>query len=107
MFDAFICYCNNDFDFVYEMIKQLEQTDHRLKLCVFDRDVLPGTCVWTITSELIEKRQVALLHRLGSAFIAFLMLLCVVLLSAVVCFKQSFSFCNLTIGSKGAEGWWL
>ncbi|KAM4533777.1 myeloid differentiation primary response protein MyD88 [Odontesthes bonariensis] len=56
MFDAFICYCMSDFEFVHEMIRELEQTDHRLKLCVFDRDVLPGACVWTITSELIEKR---------------------------------------------------
>lgn len=38
------------------MIQQLEQTDYKLKLCVFDRDVLPGSCVWSITSELIEKR---------------------------------------------------
>ncbi len=59
-FDAFICYCQSDFQFVHEMIKQLEQTERNLKLCVFDRDVLPGTCVWTITSELIEKRQVGL-----------------------------------------------
>lgn len=56
-FDAFICYCQSDFQFVHEMIRQLEQTDYNLKLCVFDRDVLPGTCVWTITSELIERRQ--------------------------------------------------
>ncbi|KAJ8418786.1 hypothetical protein AAFF_G00002850 [Aldrovandia affinis] len=56
MFDAFICYCQSDITFVHEMIRQLEQTDYKLKLCVFDRDVLPGTCVWTITSELIEKR---------------------------------------------------
>ncbi|XP_035981048.1 myeloid differentiation primary response protein MyD88 [Fundulus heteroclitus] len=56
MFDAFICYCHNDFEFVHEMIRELEQTDYKLKLCVFDRDVLPGSCVWTITSELIEKR---------------------------------------------------
>ncbi|KAG7488657.1 hypothetical protein MATL_G00037230 [Megalops atlanticus] len=56
LFDAFICYCQSDIEFVHEMIRQLEQTDYKLKLCVFDRDVLPGTCVWTITSELIEKR---------------------------------------------------
>ncbi|GAA6087331.1 myeloid differentiation primary response protein MyD88, partial [Tachysurus ichikawai] len=56
MFDAFICYCQSDFQFVHEMIRQLEQTEYNLKLCVFDRDVLPGTCVWTITSELIELR---------------------------------------------------
>nr|AGF25258.1 myeloid differentiation response protein 88 [Andrias davidianus] len=56
LFDAFICYCQNDIGFVQEMIRQLEQTDFKLKLCVFDRDVLPGTCVWSITSELIEKR---------------------------------------------------
>ncbi|XP_005994282.1 myeloid differentiation primary response protein MyD88 isoform X1 [Latimeria chalumnae] len=55
-FDAFICYCQADIAFVHEMIKQLEQTASKLKLCVFDRDVLPGTCVWTITTELIEKR---------------------------------------------------
>ncbi|XP_070247703.1 myeloid differentiation primary response protein MyD88 isoform X2 [Myotis yumanensis] len=55
-FDAFICYCSNDIQFVHEMIQQLEQTNYRLKLCVSDRDVLPGTCVWSIASELIEKR---------------------------------------------------
>lgn len=55
-FDAFICYCQSDFHFVHEMIRELEQTEYKLKLCVFDRDVLPGSCVWTITSELIEKR---------------------------------------------------
>ncbi|CAL8324813.1 unnamed protein product [Boreogadus saida] len=56
MFDAFICYCQSDFQFVHEMIEQLEKTDYNLKLCVFDRDVLPGSCVWSITAELIEKR---------------------------------------------------
>ncbi|XP_051879369.1 myeloid differentiation primary response protein MyD88 isoform X2 [Pristis pectinata] len=55
-FDAFICYCQADIEFVHEMIKQLEQTEYKLKLCVFDRDVLPGSCIWTISSELIEKR---------------------------------------------------
>lgn len=58
-FDAFICYCPSDIEFVQEMIRQLEQTDYRLKLCVSDRDVLPGTCVWSIASELIEKRLVS------------------------------------------------
>nr|QIJ55653.1 myeloid differentiation factor 88 [Nibea albiflora]WDE18869.1 MyD88 [Nibea albiflora] len=56
IFDAFICYCQSDMEFVHEMIRQLEQTEYKLKLCVFDRDVLPGSCVWTITSELIERR---------------------------------------------------
>lgn len=56
LFDAFICYCPSDIQFVQEMIQQLEQTNYRLKLCVSDRDVLPGTCVWSIASELIEKR---------------------------------------------------
>ncbi|XP_075994249.1 myeloid differentiation primary response protein MyD88 [Genypterus blacodes] len=56
MFDAFISYCQSDIEFVHEMIQKLEQTDHNLKLCVFDRDVLPGSCVCSITSELIEKR---------------------------------------------------
>nr|XP_009941407.1 PREDICTED: myeloid differentiation primary response protein MyD88 [Opisthocomus hoazin] len=56
MFDAFICYCQKDLQFVQEMIRELEQTEFKLKLCVFDRDVLPGTCVWSITGELIERR---------------------------------------------------
>ncbi|NP_001089255.1 myeloid differentiation primary response protein MyD88-B [Xenopus laevis] len=55
-FDAFICCCAQDILFVQEMISRLEQTDYKLKLCVFDRDVLPGTCLWSITSELIENR---------------------------------------------------
>lgn len=56
IFDAFICYCQKDLQFVQEMIKELEQTEFKLKLCVFDRDVLPGTCVWSISGELIERR---------------------------------------------------
>ncbi|NXI57623.1 MYD88 protein, partial [Chloroceryle aenea] len=56
MFDAFICYCQKDLQFVHKMIVELEQTEFKLKLCVFDRDVLPGTCVWSISGELIEKR---------------------------------------------------
>ncbi|KAM4689808.1 myeloid differentiation primary response protein MyD88-A-like [Discoglossus pictus] len=56
LFDAFICYCPRDIEFVQEMIRQLEQKSYSLKLCVFDRDVLPGSCLWSITSELIEKR---------------------------------------------------
>lgn len=56
LFDAFICYCQSDLQFVLEMIQQLEQTEYKLKLCVFDRNVLPGSCVWSITSELIEER---------------------------------------------------
>ncbi|XP_075775848.1 myeloid differentiation primary response protein MyD88 isoform X1 [Pelodiscus sinensis] len=56
LFDAFICYCQKDIQFVQEMIRELEQTEFKLKLCVFDRDVLPGSCVWSITSQLIEKR---------------------------------------------------
>ncbi|XP_019363480.1 PREDICTED: myeloid differentiation primary response protein MyD88, partial [Gavialis gangeticus] len=56
LFDAFICYCQKDIEFVQEMITELEQTEFKLKLCVFDRDVLPGACVWSIASELIEKR---------------------------------------------------
>ncbi|KAM9827759.1 myeloid differentiation primary response protein MyD88 [Neosynchiropus ocellatus] len=56
MFDAFICYCESDIQFVHEMIRELEQTEYKLKLCVFDRNVLPGSCVWTITGELIERR---------------------------------------------------
>ncbi|KAG8443526.1 hypothetical protein GDO86_012071 [Hymenochirus boettgeri] len=55
-FDAFICYCAQDISFVQEMISRLEQTQYKLRLCVFDRDVLPGTCLWSITSELIENR---------------------------------------------------
>ncbi|NWI81060.1 MYD88 protein, partial [Dryoscopus gambensis] len=56
IFDAFICYCQKDLQFVQEMIRELEQTEFKLKLCVFDRDVLPGTCVWSISGELIERR---------------------------------------------------
>ncbi|NXW52099.1 MYD88 protein, partial [Nyctiprogne leucopyga] len=56
IFDAFICYCQKDLHFVQEMIRELEQTEFKLKLCVFDRDVLPGSCVWSISGELIERR---------------------------------------------------
>ncbi|XP_032831211.1 myeloid differentiation primary response protein MyD88 [Petromyzon marinus] len=55
-FDAFVCYCYADIDFVKEMIQNLERSSYSLKLCVMDRDVLPGQCVYTISSELIENR---------------------------------------------------
>uniref|UniRef100_A0A8D2QHD2 MYD88 innate immune signal transduction adaptor n=1 Tax=Zonotrichia albicollis TaxID=44394 RepID=A0A8D2QHD2_ZONAL len=38
------------------MIRELEQAEFKLKLCVFDRDVLPGACVYSISGELIERR---------------------------------------------------
>uniref|UniRef100_A0A8C4QWF3 Myeloid differentiation primary response protein MyD88 n=1 Tax=Eptatretus burgeri TaxID=7764 RepID=A0A8C4QWF3_EPTBU len=55
-FDAFLCYCEADISFVKELIQRLEGNKSKLRLCVFDRDVLPGQCLFSIASELIEHR---------------------------------------------------
>nr|ABQ32299.1 Myd88 [Branchiostoma belcheri] len=58
LFDAYVCYCKEDRDFVIQMVKRLESSEfgRRLKLCIDDRDLLPGTAYLTVTAELIENR---------------------------------------------------
>ncbi|XP_019623569.1 PREDICTED: myeloid differentiation primary response protein MyD88-like [Branchiostoma belcheri] len=58
LFDAYVCYCKEDRDFVIQMVEKLESSEfgRRLKLCIDDRDLLPGTAYLTVTAELIENR---------------------------------------------------
>ncbi|KPJ08072.1 Toll-like receptor 13 [Papilio machaon] len=44
-FDAFVSYCNDDREFVAEMINQLETTPPYLKLCVYERDFEIGSFI--------------------------------------------------------------
>ncbi|CAI9724509.1 myeloid differentiation primary response 88-like isoform X1 [Octopus vulgaris] len=63
-YDAFVCYAKNDLWFVQQMITKLESPPHNLKLCIVDRDVIPGSSKHTINAKLIEdrcKRIVAIL----------------------------------------------
>ncbi|CAH0680308.1 unnamed protein product [Chilo suppressalis] len=44
-FDAFVSYCNEDREFVTEMLSQLETTPYNLKLCVYERDFEIGSFI--------------------------------------------------------------
>ncbi|XP_013148041.1 PREDICTED: toll-like receptor 2 [Papilio polytes] len=44
-FDAFVSYCNDDREFVAEMISQLETTPPYLKLCIYERDFEIGSFI--------------------------------------------------------------
>nr|UCK81535.1 myeloid differentiation primary response protein MyD88 [Arenicola marina] len=54
-FDAFVCYTHDDILFVKEMTKMLEDR-HGLRLCIPERNVVPGCSHYTTISYLIEKR---------------------------------------------------
>ncbi|XP_035444113.2 toll-like receptor 3 [Spodoptera frugiperda] len=44
-YDAFVSYCNEDREFVHEMISQLESKPPFLKLCVYERDFEIGSFI--------------------------------------------------------------
>ncbi|CAG9788951.1 unnamed protein product [Diatraea saccharalis] len=44
-FDAFVSYCNEDREFISEMLLQLETTPPHLKLCVYERDFEIGSFI--------------------------------------------------------------
>nr|AQY56781.1 myeloid differentiation factor 88 [Sepiella japonica] len=55
-YDAFVCYSSCDLWFVMQMIEKLEAPPHKLKLCIVDRDVIPGASMHTVNAKLIEDR---------------------------------------------------
>ncbi|ESN91740.1 hypothetical protein HELRODRAFT_70561, partial [Helobdella robusta] len=54
-FDAFVCYTRQDIGFVQEIINELENKKH-FKLCIPDRDVLPGPAKYDAYTKLIKER---------------------------------------------------
>ena len=54
-FDAFVCYTSENFSFVKQMMMMLEGR-HGLKLCITNRDLMPGTAKYTTIAKLIEER---------------------------------------------------
>ncbi|GAB1598482.1 myeloid differentiation primary response protein MyD88-like [Argonauta hians] len=68
-YDAFICYAKNDLWFVQQMITKLESPPHNLKLCIVDRDVIPGSSKYTINAKLIEDRCKRIVAVLSSSFL--------------------------------------
>ncbi|CAH0588798.1 unnamed protein product [Chrysodeixis includens] len=61
-YDAFVSYCNEDRDFVYEMIDQLESKPPYLKLCVYERDFEIGSFISeSILSSINESKFVILI----------------------------------------------
>lgn len=54
-FDAYVCYCQEDLRFVNKMKKKLEG-EYNLKLCIDERDIVPGGCDVSVKAELIKNR---------------------------------------------------
>ncbi|CAG4982115.1 unnamed protein product [Colias eurytheme] len=61
-YDAFVSYCNDDRDFVLEMISQLESTPPYLKLCIYERDFEIGSFISeSILGSINESRYIILI----------------------------------------------
>ncbi|RWS26738.1 myeloid differentiation primary response protein MyD88-like isoform X1 [Leptotrombidium deliense] len=55
-YDAFICYADNDYEFVRVLTTYLESPEIGLKLFIRDRDLLPGTWEYDSFTKVMEKR---------------------------------------------------
>lgn len=61
-YDAFVSYCNEDREFVLEMVNQLERSPPHLKLCIYERDFEIGSFISeAILGSINESRYVILL----------------------------------------------
>uniref|UniRef100_A0A2A4JAB1 TIR domain-containing protein n=1 Tax=Heliothis virescens TaxID=7102 RepID=A0A2A4JAB1_HELVI len=61
-YDAFVSYCNEDRDFVHDMIEQLESKPPFLKLCVYERDFEIGSFISeAVQSSINESKYVILI----------------------------------------------
>ncbi|CAH2044301.1 unnamed protein product, partial [Iphiclides podalirius] len=61
-FDAFVSYCNEDREFVSEMVSQLESTPPYLKLCIYERDFEIGSFISeSILNSINESRYIILI----------------------------------------------
>ena len=54
-YDAFVCYVHSDFWFVRQLMRMMEEV-HGMKLCVIERDLMPGTSRYTAIAKLMEDR---------------------------------------------------
>ncbi|XP_023948156.2 toll-like receptor 2 [Bicyclus anynana] len=60
-YDAFVSYCNDDREFVSELITQLEGTPPYLKLCIYERDFEIGSFISeSILASINESRYIIL-----------------------------------------------
>ncbi|XP_050677117.1 toll-like receptor 3 isoform X2 [Leptidea sinapis] len=67
-YDAFVSYCNDDREFVLEMISQLESQPPYLKLCIYERDFEIGTFISeAILRSINESRHIILIISNGFA----------------------------------------
>lgn len=61
-FDAFVSYCNEDREFVAEMISQLETAPPYLKLCIYERDFEIGSFISeSILNSINESKYIILI----------------------------------------------
>ncbi|KAG7311962.1 hypothetical protein JYU34_001387 [Plutella xylostella] len=67
-YDAFVSYCNEDRDFVLEMIAEMESNPPFLKLCVYERDFEIGSFISeSILNSINESRYIILVISNGFA----------------------------------------
>nr|XP_054751458.1 myeloid differentiation primary response protein MyD88-like [Lytechinus pictus] len=69
MFDAYICFAMADLEFVQELRRQLESKPHNFKLCIDQRDLLPGGSHALVTAEIIKNRCNKMLVVLSPEFL--------------------------------------
>lgn len=60
-FDAFVSYSSADRDVALALIKELEEADPKFKLCIHERDWLPGNLItWNIANSVQNSRKTIL-----------------------------------------------
>ena len=63
IFDAYVSYCDKNLTFIRELSRFLEK-DHKLKLCLNERDLLVGSCKYDAIAEIISNRLVYINHNI-------------------------------------------
>ncbi|XP_030856043.1 myeloid differentiation primary response protein MyD88 [Strongylocentrotus purpuratus] len=69
MFDAYVCFAMADLEFVQQLRSQLESKPHNYKLCIDQRDLLPGGSHALVTAEIIKNRCNKMLVILSPEFL--------------------------------------
>ena len=56
-FDAMVCYCQNDYDFVVNKLRPVLETEFKYQLCIHHRDFIPGLPISVNIMNTIQKSR--------------------------------------------------
>ncbi|XP_067143609.1 myeloid differentiation primary response protein MyD88-like [Centruroides vittatus] len=68
-FDAYVCYAEKDAEFVYMLTEYLERPEIGIKLCLKDRNLMPGVNVYEAIVKIIDERCNRMLVILSPEFL--------------------------------------